>query len=618
MVSFVITSSSQPQSIPLLFKGKPTLQEQYGITSHITWYGHEYDDYSHNMNLIRQSGTNVVRTDYSAKNLSWGTSVPNYSRWDNIFNEARAKGIRLLPMVFHSYNSYTEDKRADYKTYLSSCVSRYGSNAVGWEIGNEIDFNYVKEGRNSPKEYLLLLKDSYETVKLDNPKNQVLLGAMGDIRNHYLEELLSLGASDYFDILNIHYYSAYSIPETIIPFYQKLDSINTQFQLEKPVWLTETGYISYSGAADQDIFYTKLLPDVYKKLGIIIRKHSLGLLYDERIKTTSKNQDNINIYHGFKSCHVVSLDQLKELTIKDCPVLMVLFREFFPKGYFDDLISYVKKGGTVVFPECGAALFNELDLETNELHAIGKQYYKPLHVSSFFPWDAEAKRNGVKKIRRLRTMIGNSIEYSWHEEEYSSPKFLTDANLKEGDEFIPLIEGKDSSYTGIVAACYKLDSDLKGNIIIQTRPNHSVRISEDLQGSRIPRLYLISYAVGIDKVFLYCLRDRQNTGGYGIVGVNDVEKPSFETFKTLSQFLPSGSTRPQLQYRNGQYIAAWLNPSGERVYCVWSNVVGMNDGVRVSGRANFYNEFGERIRKRKFKVSPRVIYIVGAKSVEFE
>lgn len=63
------------------------------------------------------------------------------------------------------------------------------------------------------------------------------------------------------------------------------------------------------------------------------------------------------------------------------------------------------------------------------------------------------------------------------------------------------IAGNDS-YKGAVAAVYRLNSELKGSIIIQTRVRTVSNFNKENEQARIlPRLYLTSFAYGVDKVF---------------------------------------------------------------------------------------------------------------------
>ena len=611
-----LTVQSQEKQIPQLFKGEASLHQQYGITSHITWTGFEYDRYKENIDFIRQGGHNIIRTSFGARLICWGKENVSFKALDDVSSEASRNGLQMLPIIYPNDNNETEQNRANNREYVRECVTRYGNNVAGWEIGNELDLENAANGSYPPHDYLLTLKDCYLSVKETNPSNLVLLGAIGDIKNNYLDRLLSAHASDYFDVLSVHYYAAHGIPENIISYANSLDTLLRKYNYQKPIWLTETGYSSDVGEAVQENFYTEIMPKVYRKLGINISKKTMGLLHDDRINRNSRNQDNNEIFHGFKACRQIGLDDLKTLSVKEIPVLMVLFREYFPKGYFDDLKSYIARGGTVVFPEGGAAMFNELDVATNKITAVGKKYYAPLHINIVFPWESESKTKGVKKIKKITTASEIGVKYSWKEEDLSSPMYLTGENIKTGDEFIPIVYGEDSLNKIVVAAYYKLNSELRGNIIIQTRPNHSIKVSRQLQGSRSPRLYLLAYSLGFDKVLVYCLRERMNGYKYGLIGENDELKPAYLTLTTLFRFLPSGSSRPVLREDNGVYVATWITDAGEKTYGVWSSNVGKNIKVKVKGKAKFFDEMGNRLGRRKVQITPCVTYITGATSLE--
>lgn len=610
---------AQSDGLSPIFPGDVKLYDQFGITSHITWHGYDYDNYQRNIYNIAASGNDVVRLDFNSPGIGWETGRVNYTIWDNVYSASRQQGVKMLPIVYKPrYKKYTKEYGDSYKSLLKTCLLRYGDNTVGWEIWNEMDQMNAEDGTAPPTEYLPLLKDAYTTIKAQGSNNVVLLGAIGDLSKNYFDELLQKGAATYFDVLSIHYYSAKNPPERIVPFYNKLNTILQKHHVSKPVWLTETGYVSESDNTDADLFYTEVLPKVYKQLGINCSKTTLGILYDKRMTKGVWNQDNTNVGYGFKTCELVPMNMLKTLSVEAVPVLMVLFGEKFPKGYFDDLRAYVERGGTIVFPEGGAFLYYDWDLDTDEIKGVGGKYYKPLHVGCMFSWDAEAKKLGVTKMQVVRSASRLVSSYSWRSGDLDSPKYLTETNLHDGDIMIPLIEGTDGKNTGAVAACYKLNSDLKGNVIIQTRPKLSDRTSESLQASRFPRLYLLSYAMGVDKVFAYCLTDRKETYGYGITHLDMTPKPAAYTLKALSEMLPSGSTRPVIKMKDNQYIASWQKPNGQNVYCVWSSWIGQQSTVVVAGKAKYYNEKGKRIRKKRFKLSPNVTYIVGAKSVEFD
>lgn len=613
---------SQSSSILQRFKGTETLNNPYGITSHITWQGYDYDKYLDCIRDITTLGIYYIRTDFNQGSIKWGKNDQSFVPLDKVVTASKMDNLKVAPLVYPArYVKYTKYEDETYTRYLTDCLNRYGKDIETWEIGNEMDIMNALDGKVSAAEYISILKSSYNIIKAYNPNQTVLLGAIGDLSKPYFEELLQREAHNYYDVTNIHYYSARKVPEAILPFYEKVGNLLKKYIVDKPLWLTETGYSTFRDESldNPDRFYTDVLPQVYRTLGINCNKVEMAVLLDSRVNKYLRNQDNPLIYSGFKGVKAVGLDDLATLDIKQLPVLMILFGESFPMSHFQGLVSYVKKGGTVVFPEGGCLLYYDLDISTNELKPVGKTYYKKLHIDCMFTWDAEAKVKGLKsKMKGLRTNPSFSMNYTWSEEDMKSPKYFTEGNLSEGDEMISIIEGYDENFSSPVAVCYKLDSELKGNIIIQSRSNNGNKISESLQAIRYPRLYLLSFASGIDKVFSYCLTDRsQANGGYGILRKDMTRKPAFYALKTLTEKCPSGASRPTVSVKDHQYVAGWINPDGKKVYAVWSDRLGEEYYITETGRAKFYDCFGNRIKKKKFKISSSVVYIECEKSVVF-
>lgn len=611
---------AQVQTVEKRFNGKEVLECSYGITSHITWRGYDYDNYERNLDLIKGSGTQFVRFDLNYGDVNWGKTNVDFDVFDRIINTAYSKDLQVSPIFSPSrYDSYTPEYAHKYTSFVGTCLKRYGNRVSTWEIWNEMDVMNTSDGKVSPDDYIPMLKDAYKLIKQNNSNNTVLLGAIGSPQSDYFKRLLSAHTDSYYDALSIHYYSAKLPPEDILTFFSRLEGLMKEYSVDKPVWLTETGYSTNSDKTDAERFYTHVLPEVYNKLGIDIGRSTLGILYDNRISGLLANQDNPALATGFRGCKLVLLSLLKEVAVSEIPVMMVLFREKFPIEYFEDLRSYIAKGGTVVFPEGGAPLYYNWDLNTNQTSGNWKNYCKPLHIDYLFTWEEKGKKRGLESKMKSVAMSSRFLnDYSWTESDLSDPNYLTDKNLKSGDQFIPIMKGTDGNQEGVLAACYKLDSDLKGNIIIQTRHNNSHQVSEELQAIRIPRVYLLSYASGVDKVYYYALRNRFDHDGYGIIKSDLSEKQAYFSLKALTVKCPGGSTRPTIKTYNHQYIASWVNEKGKKVYCVWSDLLGVENGIEVKGRAKYYDIYGRRIKRKAFTPGPSVIYIEDAKSVCFK
>ena len=139
---------------------------------------------------------------------------------------------------------------------------------------------------------------------------------------------------------------------------------------------------------------------------------------------------------------------------------------------------------------------------------------------------------------------------------------------------------------------------------------------EDTQARRLPRIFLISYACGMDKVFWYKSRSRELTGDsedfYGLWHKDYTPKPAYYAYKTLVKMCPSGSIRPKITRKGNVYFARWKQPKGQQVTALWTSkgveTLGLN-----SASVNAYDMMGNKLNMQSntIVVSPSITYIIG-------
>lgn len=97
--------------------------------------------------------------------------------------------------------------------------------------------------------------------------------------------------------------------------------------------------------------------------------------------------------------------------------------------------------------------------------------------------------------------------------------------------------------------------------IDQTRLRTQRYVNKEMeQARRVARIYLISFAYGVDKVFWYKFRSYEKDPYYtednfGIVHSDLTPKPAYYAYKTMTTLCPSGSTRPVLEVSGDIYKA---------------------------------------------------------------
>lgn len=143
---------------------------------------------------------------------------------------------------------------------------------------------------------------------------------------------------------------------------------------------------------------------------------------------------------------------------------------------------------------------------------------------------------------------------------------------------------------------------------------------ENTQARRLPRIFLISFGCGIDKVFWYKSRSRElsddSEDHYGLWHKDYLPKPAFYAYKTLTQMCPSGSTRPQITKKGNVYMAVWKQPQGKYVTALWTSK-GVEDVNLKSFVGDIYDIKGDKISfdSGKIDVSPSILYCVSSRKL---
>lgn len=168
-------------------------------------------------------------------------SAYNWASADLFTSAARADSGGLTMIVTIGGNpEWASDYRngpldpedlSSYVEFVEAVVERYDGDGIDdapgspivnhWEIYNEPDrgsLGYDFRWGNYAGEYAQLLAAVYPAVKNANPQAQVLLGGMaydwfedqgGYFVRTFLDDLLSAGGGDYFDIINFHVYPVF-------------------------------------------------------------------------------------------------------------------------------------------------------------------------------------------------------------------------------------------------------------------------------------------------------------------------------------------------------------------------------------------------------------------------
>lgn len=609
------------------FEGDLILKEHFGCCSHITRSHGGTLDYpirDQELSIFSESKINWCRSDLDSytvmpdKTGNW-----RFETFDSVLISLKKYDVGFLPILDRSYNGKFAWEGDWYEKYITKVGERYNNVFFYWEVMNEMDL--VQSNKSDVYSgYLKSLEKTYNTLKQINNKNQILSTSFGNVDFKMLDYLCDNEGYKYWDIFNLHCYAS---PEELPKVFSKVKNRMDKYKWTAPVWLTECGMSSadVKGEATNVGFFKELLPVATQKIGINLETTSIAVIRDGKCgysAMTSSEMDRC-LKDVCKNVISVSLDMIKDLSIQSTPILIVSGSECFPMQYFDTVVDYVKKGGTIVLYQ-GVPFYYDLKKINGTISKVNSSGNKlsKLHMSSLLWWTQDAKKKDVPEVP---TVINPFCNYKWEFSKNASARYMTTTHLEEGDTLISLIDAGNEKYIGSVAGIYKLNSTLKGNIIFQTRLGANVNLrGEKEQARRIPRISLISFAYGINKVFLYNFRSREDDlydieSHFGLVHKDLSPKLSLKAYQTIINFLPESSSRPKLEINDHLYIASWMLPNDDYIYAVW-NPYGLQS-VELNGfrKGRIYNYLGEKVKKNKeIVVSDEVVYVVTNKPISIE
>jgi len=139
--------------------------------------------------------------------------------------------------------AFTAQELAEWENFVREEVIKNKDRVYYWEVWNEPMMTELPFRYGTAAEYLELLKRTQKIIKEENPAAKVIVTAdyTDTEAKIFTDELLSLGAADYFDYLSFHPYNAidsrgkYNLTETIAQEKELADKYH------KPLWITEIG-----------------------------------------------------------------------------------------------------------------------------------------------------------------------------------------------------------------------------------------------------------------------------------------------------------------------------------------------------------------------------------------
>ncbi len=587
-------------------------ESPYGVCAHLNRMPQE--EMRRELAGIAATGIGFVRTD-----LDWAQVEPqpgkwDFSRWDALVGEAEKQGVSVLAILggelpAHGKPPFRNMER--WLNYVEQCVSRYKGRIDSYEVINEADCDRPWGEKPNPANYAQLLRETFRTIRRIDPDARVLFSGMSDFGNpmEFVEQAFRAGAVDCFDVMNFHPYQWRNVPESQLPLrIRDLRNLMRKYGIDKPIWITEIGD---SSAPERFLLARETVPAALKLLGFSPERDCIGVLSDTPTLYCTGSIDDY--LPGWKHRKELSFQDLAVLDVSKCPILALPGREGFPASQIDAVVEYVRRGGTLILPGGLPFYFDFSESEEEGLFRtvqIDDALLPKLHLG----WEAFWVKPEVPRTTTA-TEAGEAFP-SLTLTHRPGMRFLNMENLKGNDRMIPIALGVNGSYRMPVAALFRLDSDLKGNIIAVVDSAGTDSFSELEQTQRLPRQLLLAFSEDVEKVFYYRFRAGEWNNGreahFGILHRDFTDKPARLAYRSLIRNLPPGSTKPVITGDGRLRQARWIRPDGRAVTALWTAFGTGSECLReTAGEAETLT--GEKIPSARLpeKLTPSILYLTG-------
>ena len=588
-------------------------ESPYGVCAHLNRMPPE--EMKQELAGIARTGIGFVRTD-----LDWSQVEPepgkwDFTRWDALVEEAGKQGVAVIAILggeLHKPVRPPYRNQQDFLRYVAESARRYKGKIAAYEVINEADCDRPWGETPNPEHYAELLKKVFETIKAIDPAAKVLFTGVSDFGKplEFVEEVFRAGAGGSFDVMNFHPYQWRNVPESQLPLrICDLKALMKKYGIDKPVWITEIGN---SSAPDRFLLARETIPPALRKLGFRPERDTVGVIADS---CTLFHTGRIDDYlPEWKLRRQLTFDELRAVPVADCPILALPGREGFPASQIGAVAEYVRRGGTLILPGGFPFYFDFRESETPGLFRtvqIDDQLLPRLHLG----WEAFWVKPGVPRTTAA-TEAGEAFPglVLTHR---PAMRFLNGANLKGNDRLLPIAYGVNGDYRMPVAALYRLDSDLRGNIIVAVDAAGTDSVTEEEQAQLLPREYLLALSEGVQKVFNYRFRagewNRGREAHFGIVRRDFSDKPAQKAYAALIRNCPPGSTRPEITSSGNIRQARWRRPDGVEVTALWTvhGILAFLPEGGISGRVETWDGVPLLPGPKPLRVTPSILYLIG-------
>lgn len=585
-----------------LFAGSP-----WGIMSHPLW-SKDPQDLEMEVKRTKEAGMKYYRTDFNFSGIAGKKGEYDFSRHDGIVDKLTAAGIEVLP-VLQGYDWEVAGKRPDavplyrhpeeWRSYVRAVAEHYRGKVRAYEIWNEQDGGFWKPSPNAAQ-YVPLLKIAYEEIKKTDPEAIVIVGGLCGWNVDYMRDIYHHGGKGFFDAVAVHPYGwgPDVNPGAAAQFDAFKKLLAGSGDAKKKLWLTEFGTSTFHSSLlnQQPDVFLRAIEFALKKIGRPLPPGPLKIGVPAELRNPGKIVDEPRKWLPGVEFVKLTPERLADLDPAEIPVYLGCESLHIEADYLEPSRDFVRKGGVLL--AFGPVPYYVKNYRQPNGNWIAGDSAGELHPYLRIGFEAWWTKKGVPQSTfNIRTAPGMEAEGIKALRNVYVTRFLSPKNLKANDTYTPIVEALDSNGrpVGEALALYTFD-DWKGAILGCTMLFNS-GLSEEEQANLIQRNYLGYLAGGVDKLFVYNLRDKgtnraEKEDNFGIVHRDFSPKKAYLAYQEMTaklgaepEFVRNLSPGPNVQallFRRAE--------DGRQILAVWGT------GPEISYRVNAQPFKGVKVR----------------------
>ena len=546
---------------------------------------------------IAAAGFGFVRTDFYRAKVIRPDGSFDFSVYDDCVSESEAAGLRVLPILRDKAKADPAilDDLDGWRRFVEAFVRHYGRGHFPVvEVWNEPNGSYFWTNGDADS-YFKLLKVTYEAVKSVDPQIRVAFGGTCGVPENFIRRVYALGGRAFFDVMNVHPY----MPKPDGMMIDRLEGLRRLMSeygdAEKPIWITEIGWPTHKAGFPGG----HLL-----KAGLSIaqpeRRQWRAVLADTESSPSSSARSFCEPLKAAlpagSTVDVLGPEVLKRRISEGLVDLVVYpMDETYPAETVDAVVDFVKGGGVLV-DFGGCPMYKAVRPDD----AGGVKYvcqngergdWRKLRVEFSAFWLDPALPESGNRMHPTDRAIAAGVKDDPNG--YMTIRYLTAANMKAGDEMIPLLSGRDRNGNECVSAAVYRYGDWKGAVVICANNDSKLRSvvtnDEMTQASYLVRTFALSTALGIESTCLYEYMGEERDPYYsehhfGVVHKDFSEKPAYRALKHFTQMRPSSSKQIEAEWRRGSIVyPQWMCPDGTVRGIAW--IMGLQQDVELEFEA---------------------------------